>query len=86
MKNIYKWFLNVIETIISQIQKYINVDCEIETPQFLGCQEKYYLFRQTGKYNIITRRFKTDNSVPGSHDVKGFKSYKDFKKYVVRLL
>lgn len=62
------------------------VRCEIETPQFLGCQEKYYMFRQSGWYNILTKKFKTDHKVSGSHDVWGFTSFKDFQDSVVRYL
>lgn len=62
------------------------VRCEISTPQFLGTQEDYYMFNQTGWYFILNRKFYTDWKVAGSHDVMGWKSFKDFRKSIVRCL
>lgn len=63
----------------------LNIKCEIETPQFLGCQEKYYMFKQTGRYNVFNKKFTTDNSVEGSHNV-WYRNNKDFEKSVIKYL
>lgn len=43
--------------------------CTIETPQFLGSQDKFYLHRQSGKYNKRTGKFTPHEFKNGNHIV-----------------
>lgn len=56
---------------------------EIETPQFLGSQEKFYMLKQIGWIYLVTLKFKHDKNCGGSHDVK-FHSIKYAHKSIIR--
>lgn len=64
------------------------IKCTIQVPQFLGSQEKYWMFTQAGEFNTETLLFTpTDYSINdqgdvGKHEVT-FHSIKEFEKYRV---
>jgi len=43
---------------------------EIQTPQFLGSQDKFYMFKQIGWFYYIGKKF-----VPDKKQIKGHKVY-----------
>lgn len=56
---------------------------EIETPQFLGGQDNFYMLKQIGWIYLITLKFKHDKNCGGNHDVQ-FHSIEDAHKSIVR--
>lgn len=58
---------------------------EIETPQFLGSQDNFYMMKQIGWIYLATLKFKHDKNCGGNHDVQ-FKSINDAYKAIVRWL
>ena len=87
--NPLRWIIRITKVLYTQVVRYryiFFIRCEISTPQFLGCQENYYMFNQTGWYCILNREFHTDWKVKGSHNVSGWQSFNDFKNSVVRYL
>ncbi len=87
-----QWILSIVSnntlTDAEKIKKDENrfifmVRVEIKTKQFLGSQDKYYWFAQTGRYNVFENKFYTDHRVEGSHNVSGFKNIIDFRKSIV---
>lgn len=57
----------------------------IRTPQFLGNQEKFYMFEQTGWLYITTLKFKPISNLKGNHIVY-FKSLEDAHSAVIKWL
>lgn len=60
------------------------IECEIETPQFRGSQNKYKMYKQTGTFYTNDMKFISSNSLNG-HDVQ-FRSISDFKEALRKLL
>jgi hypothetical protein len=56
---------------------------EIETPQFLGSQDKFYMLKQVGWIHYVTLKFKHDKKIGATHDVQ-FHSIEDAYKSVIR--
>jgi hypothetical protein len=78
---------NKIQTIYNTIIDLITkgqLRVEIETPQFLGTQEKFYILRQRGWISIFTLTFKYDRNEIGGHDVY-FWSIKDVYRSIVKI-
>ena len=73
----------IYNTIIDLITKG-QLRVEIETPQFLGTQEKFYMLRQRGWIGIFTPMFKYDRNEISGHDVY-FWSIKDVYSSVVKI-
>ena len=55
---------------------------QIETPQFLGSQDDFYMLKQIGWMYFTTLRFKHDKNYGGSHDVQ-FHSIENAHKSIV---
>jgi hypothetical protein len=73
----------IYNTIIDLITKG-QLRVEIETPQFLSTQEKFYILRQRGWISIFTLTFKYDRNEIGGHDVC-FRSIKDVYRGIVKI-
>ena len=58
---------------------------EIETPQFLGSQDNFYIKKQIGWLYLMTLKFNHDKNCGGSHYVQ-FNSIEDAHKSIVRWL
>ena len=58
---------------------------EIETKQFLGNEDNFYMLKQIGWVYLTTLKFKHDKNCGGNHDVQ-FHSIKDVHKSIVRWL
>lgn len=56
---------------------------EIETPQFLGSQDNFYMLRQIGWLYLITLEFKHDKNCGGNHDVQFHSIYDAHKSIVI---
>jgi hypothetical protein len=82
---------NIIKKLFypQKVDKYIDIpdklviECEIETPQFLGSKEKFKMFKQYGNLHTDTMLFIPSDIFSG-HRVQ-FKNIEDFKKYVVKI-
>jgi len=74
---------NKIQTIIDLITKG-QLRVEIETPQFLSTQEKFYMLRQRGWISLSTLMFKYDRNELGGHDVY-LRNIKDVYESVVKI-
>lgn len=59
------------------------IDCEIETPQFHGCQEKFHMYKQQGKFYKSNMKFIHSALLTG-HDVQ-FHNIEDFQKALRRV-
>jgi|688.fasta_scaffold758761_3 hypothetical protein len=78
---------NKIQTIYNTIIELITkgqLRVEIETPQFLTTQEKFYMLRQRGWISVSTLTFKYDRNEISGHDVY-FWSIKDVYSSVVKI-
>jgi hypothetical protein len=73
----------IYNTIIDLITKG-QLRVEIETPQFLSTQEKFYMLRQRGWISIFTLMFKYDRNEVRGHDVC-FRSIKDVYMSIVKI-
>jgi hypothetical protein len=73
----------IYNTIIDLITKG-QLRVEIETPQFLSTQEKFYMLRQRGWISVSTLMFKYDRNEIGGHDVY-FWSIKGVYKGIVKI-
>lgn len=67
-----------------------RIECEIETPQFHGSQDKFHLHRQRGYLDKETMKFYPHTTIfgtyiGGDHEVS-FSSERDFMQFLVRLL
>lgn len=66
-----------------------DVQCTIETPQFRGNQDNYWMKKQTGTLNTETYLFTPDDNPEndkgevGKHSVQ-FASIEDFKKFIIK--
>jgi hypothetical protein len=57
----------------------------IQTPQFLGSQEEFYMLKQTGWLYLTTLKFKPIRELGGNHEVC-FRSIKDAHSAIVERL
>jgi hypothetical protein len=73
----------IYNTIIDLITKG-QLRVEIETPQFLSTQEKFYMLRQRGWISVSTLMFKYDRNEIGGHDVC-FRSIKGVYRGIVKI-
>jgi hypothetical protein len=73
----------IYNTIIDLITKG-QLRVEIETPQFLSTQEKFYMLRQRGWISVFTLMFKYDRNEMRGHDVC-FRSIKDVYRGIVKI-
>jgi hypothetical protein len=80
MKNKIQIIYNTIIDLITKGQLRV----EIETPQFLGTQEKFYMLRQRGWISLSTLMFKYDRNELGGHDVY-LRNIKDVYESVVKI-
>ena len=52
-----------------------EIRCKIQTPQFLGSQDKFYMFKQYGVFDTVTLKF-TPTCIGGHtvqfHDINDF--------------
>ena len=60
-----------------------KIRVEIETPQFLGNQENFYMLKQIGWIHYMTLLFKPDKNCGGNHCVQ-FHSLKNTYKSIVK--
>lgn len=66
-----------------------TIQCTIETPQFRGSQDNFWMKRQTGTFNTETKLFTPDDNHEnnkgevGKHSVQ-FRSMEDFKKSIIK--
>jgi hypothetical protein len=58
---------------------------EIETPQFLGSQDKFYVLKQVGWLYYVTLKFKHDKKRGATHNIQ-FNSIEDAHKSVIKWL
>ena len=63
--------------------KLYKVNCVISTPQFLGSQDKYTMFKQKGTFHFFSMKF--IHSEPNGHDVQ-FHSLKSFRSSIIQFL
>jgi hypothetical protein len=80
MKNKIQIIYNTIIDLITKGQLRV----EIETPQFLSTQEKFYMLRQRGWISLSTIMFKYDRNELIGHDVY-FRSIKDVYRSIVKI-
>ena len=73
----------IYNTIIDLITKG-QLRVEIETPQFLSTQEKFYMLRQRGWISVSTLMFKYDRNEGRGHDVC-FRSIKGVYRGIVKI-
>jgi hypothetical protein len=73
----------IYNTIIDLITKG-QLRVEIETPQFLSTQEKFYMLKQRGWISVFTLMFKYDRNEMRGHDVY-FWSIKDVYRGIVKI-
>ena len=73
----------IYNTIIDLITKG-QLRVEIETPQFLSTQEKFYMLRQRGWISVFTLMFKYDRNEMRGHDVC-FRSIKGVYRGIVKI-
>jgi hypothetical protein len=67
-----------------------QIECEIETKQFHGCQKSFHLHKQCGMFYKHENKFYSFRSMfgmytNGDHEVQ-FKNIDDFRSVLVRLL
>ena len=74
---------SLIQDVDVMIQDVDVIKCEIQTPQFHGCKEKFNMKKQTGTFYKSDMKFIHDGLF--GHNVQ-FHDLNDFKKSLLRLL